>query len=173
MMLVQLENLQETETLARVLAEDARVGDIFALSGDLGAGKTAFARAFIHARAKAAERMDLVDEVPSPTFTLVQEYDLPNGRVSHFDLYRLKDPDDAIELGIEDAFADSICLIEWPDRLAGLLSDAPHSVALMITEGERRQALLSGGRWSTSPPDVQRAGLKAQTLSDGTIQRDT
>ncbi len=82
------------------------------LSGALGSGKTTFARAFVRAR---LERGD--EEVPSPTFTLVQSYAHAGGTIWHFDLYRLRAPAEAYELGIEDAFADGISLIEWPERL--------------------------------------------------------
>src|ERR1700754_4988912 len=100
-----------TERLAAIIAAEARAGDAILLSGDLGAGKTHFARAFINALTAAPE------EVPSPTFTLVQTYDaLALGvpvKIWHFDLYRLKAPDETLELGIEDAFAEAISLVEW------------------------------------------------------------
>src|SRR4051812_29949378 len=98
-----------TAALAGRLAPLAARGDVVALTGALGAGKTSFARGFIAARAGRPI------EVPSPTFTLVQTYDLPSGPIWHFDLYRLERPDDAIELGIDEAFADGISLIEWPE----------------------------------------------------------
>ena len=101
-----------TRALAEQLATLVWVPDVILLSGDLGAGKTAFARAFI--RAWSA---DPDTDVPSPTFTLVQPYETSRGPVWHFDLYRLGDPDELWELGIEQAFAEAICLIEWPDRL--------------------------------------------------------
>ncbi len=92
---------------------------IIALRGDLGAGKTSFARSFISAA------MGRPEEVPSPTFTLLQVYETPQefngGDIYHFDLYRLENPDDSLELGIEDAFSEGICLIEWPDRLGSWL----------------------------------------------------
>lgn len=105
-----------TARLAWRLARLARPGDLLALGGGLGSGKTAFARAFLRARAG-----DPYLEVPSPTFTLVQVYDLPDGRVWHLDLYRLEEPEEAWELGIEEAFADAIVLVEWPERLGALL----------------------------------------------------
>src|SRR5271170_7579662 len=104
-----------TAALAARLATLARPRDVVALRGTLGSGKTSFARGFIAARAGRAL------EVPSPTFTLVQTYDLPAGTIWHFDLYRLVRPDDAIELGIDEAFASGINLIEWPERLGDLL----------------------------------------------------
>jgi tRNA threonylcarbamoyladenosine biosynthesis protein TsaE len=130
-----------TTELARRLAAMARVGDVIALTGDLGAGKTSFARAFVRARANA------MIAVPSPTFTLVQTYDLPSGAIWHFDLYRLNDPAEAEELGIDDAFADAISLIEWPDRLGARLPADRLDLTLAFVDGttDARQATLAGG----------------------------
>jgi tRNA threonylcarbamoyladenosine biosynthesis protein TsaE len=132
-----------TARLAAALAATAQPGDIIALRGDLGAGKTAFARAFVRARLDAAD-----EEVPSPTFTLVQTYDDADDAVIwHFDLYRLERPDDALELDLEDAFADGICLIEWPDRLGGYLPRVRLDLTLTIdTATGGRTARLSGPR---------------------------
>jgi tRNA threonylcarbamoyl adenosine modification protein YjeE len=106
-------NEAETAALARDLALAAQPGDIYLLEGDLGAGKTAFSRAFIRA---LNGDMDL--NVPSPTFTLVQVYETSKAPIHHFDLYRLKDADEIFEIGWEDALAGGIALVEWPDRLA-------------------------------------------------------
>src|SRR5882762_7586612 len=105
MIAIDLPDETATAALGARIAAIARPGDVIALAGDLGAGKTTFARAFIRARGGSGE-------VPSPTFTLVQIYELPDGPVWHFDLYRLRHPDEAWELGIEDAFRDGISLIE-------------------------------------------------------------
>ena len=105
-----LKNETATGTLASQLANIAKPRDVIALAGDLGVGKTAFARAFIKARGGDGE-------VPSPTFTLVQVYQLSSINVYHFDLYRIEGPEEIFELGIEDAFTDGISLIEWPDRM--------------------------------------------------------
>ena len=115
---IALADEQATAALARRLAVLARPGDVVALSGGLGAGKTSFARAFLRARAG-----DPALEVPSPTFTLVQAYDLPGGAVWHLDLYRLSDPSEVWELGIEEALADAILLVEWPERMGPLLPE--------------------------------------------------
>ncbi len=100
-----------TEALGRRLADAACPGDVIALEGPLGAGKTTLARAFIRHLTSPGE------DVPSPTFTLVQTYAAARAPIWHFDLFRLSHADEAIELGIEDAFAEGIVLIEWPERL--------------------------------------------------------
>ena len=138
-----------TAALARHLAGVARAGDVIALEGDLGAGKTTFARAFVRAY---LDRPD--EDVPSPTFTLAQIYepdtDGPHtAPVWHVDLYRLAGPEEAVELGIEDAFAEAVTLIEWPDRLAGLLPEDRLVVRLTPGPGEadRTIALTPGPGW--------------------------
>ena len=122
--------------MAAALARALAPGDVLALRGDLGAGKTSFARGLIAALARAAG--EAPPEVPSPTFTLVQTYEFPDAVLWHFDLYRIARPDDALELGIEEAFADGITLIEWPERLGGLLP-ARH-VEVRIAFGETPDA---------------------------------
>ena len=129
---VDLPDEGSTAALAARIAALARPGDIIALRGDLGAGKTSFARAFIRACGDARE------EVPSPTFTLVQIYETGSGTIWHFDLYRLKTADEAWELGIEDAFASGISLIEWPERLGPLLP--PRRLDVTLDFGDRPQA---------------------------------
>ena len=117
----RLADLAATAELAAALAGCARAGDVIALHGPLGAGKTAFARAFIGARAALAGQADALGDVPSPTFTLVQTYDMTDPAIWHFDLYRLDKPDDALELGLDEAFNEAISLIEWPERLGPYL----------------------------------------------------
>jgi tRNA threonylcarbamoyladenosine biosynthesis protein TsaE len=102
-------------TLAIPLARLLRVGDIVCLWGELGAGKTTFARVLIQGLAGKPV------EVPSPTFTLVQTYGTPQGEVWHCDLYRLNNPEEVFELGLEEAFHEAICLLEWPERLGDFL----------------------------------------------------
>jgi len=146
---IDLPDLAATESLARRLAAATRPGDVLALEGDLGAGKTALARAFITA-AMGAET-----EVPSPTFTLVQTYDSGIGPIWHFDLYRIANAEDAFELGIEEAFLDGISLIEWPDRLGGRLPEGALRLRLeSFGERARRATLTAGGRWSAVLRDI-------------------
>jgi tRNA threonylcarbamoyladenosine biosynthesis protein TsaE len=134
-----------TVSIARRLAAVARSGDVIALNGDLGAGKTSFARGFIAALTGQAE------ETPSPTFTLVQTYDSARGTIWHFDLYRLARPDDALELGLEDALADGITLIEWPERIAGMLPKERLDLTLSFAPGHdnaRHLHLAGHGDWA-------------------------
>ncbi len=108
----------DTQALAAAMAPALAAGDTLLLEGPVGAGKTAFARALIRARLAAP-----AEEVPSPTFTLVQTYPHPAGDIWHADLYRLSHPGEVIELGLDEAFGTAICLIEWPDRLGAHLPD--------------------------------------------------
>jgi tRNA threonylcarbamoyladenosine biosynthesis protein TsaE len=145
-LVVDVVDLAALAALAGRLAAPARTGDTFALSGDLGAGKTALARAFIGALAER-EGIAAPDDVPSPTFTLMQSYEIGGVQVFHFDLYRLKSAEEALELGIEDACADGIALIEWPERLGRYLPSDRIDVHLVITgEGSRRAEIALQGR---------------------------
>ena len=139
-----------TEALARDVAALARPRDLVTLAGEIGAGKTAFARAFIRERAAVAGASGTIDEVPSPTFTLAQSYDFPGGTVWHFDLYRLESPAETLELGIEEAYSNGIALVEWPDRLDRRLPRDRLEIELVFThrfEG-RRASLRGWGNWA-------------------------
>lgn len=109
------QNEKETISFAKKFAKTLKGDEIIALWGTLGMGKTVFAKAIIQALTGRKE------DVPSPTFTLLQTYDTPIGQVFHFDFYRLKNPTEAYEIGIEDAFESGICLIEWPEKIGKLL----------------------------------------------------
>ncbi len=111
---VDLPDLAATAALAARLAPRLRPGDVLLLEGDLGAGKTAFARALLRV-------LGVEGEIPSPTFTLVQAYDAPKMAVFHFDLYRLEKPDEVEELGLDEALADGLVLVEWPEKAASRL----------------------------------------------------
>lgn len=129
-----------TERLGTTLAARLRPRDLVALEGGLGAGKTTLARAILRA---AAGDPGLI--VPSPTFTLVEVYETPHGSFWHFDLYRLEAPEQVFELGWEEARADGVALVEWAERLGGLLPHDRLTVRLAI-EGEGRRAILEGDR---------------------------
>ena len=140
--LLDLPDESATAGLAARLAGRARRGDVIGLGGPLGSGKTTFARAFIRALGQGDE------EVPSPTFTLVETYAFPGKPpVWHFDLYRLESPEEAWELGIEDAWSEGVSLIEWPERLGSLLP-AEH-LLLALAEGPKAGARTA--RLSATP----------------------
>ena len=124
-----------TEQLGATLAARLHPGDVVGLQGELGSGKTTLARAILRA---AAGDPDLI--VPSPTFTLVEVYETPRGTFWHFDLYRLEAPEQVYELGWEDALAEGIVLIEWPQRLGPLLPK--HLSVALEVDGDGRRALL-------------------------------
>ena len=130
-----------TTRLGILLAGLVGPGDTLLLHGSIGAGKTHLARALIQARLGRAE------DVPSPSFTLVQTYAADGTDIWHADLYRLSHPDEVLELGLEDAFATAICLIEWPDRLGGSAPETALHIAL-TAEGDGRRADLSGAAYS-------------------------
>ena len=150
---IELPTEGATVALAASFARRALAGDVIALEGELGTGKTTFARAFIRARGKGDE------EVPSPTFTLVQVYDESEPPIWHFDLYRLEKPEEAFELGIEEAFLDGISLIEWPERLGALLPR--RRLLLRLFFGERRESrraeLAADPRWKERLEEIAAA----------------
>ena len=127
------------EAIARVL----RPGDTVCLSGPLGAGKSTLARALVRALTTPGE------DVPSPTFTLVQFYEGPRLKVAHFDLYRLNDPDEAYEIGLDEALDEGAALIEWPERLQGRLPADRLDVEIALAdEAEgRRVRMTPHGAW--------------------------
>ena len=113
----EVNTLLQTKHLAESLAKQLHTGDIICLYGNLGVGKTAFTRFLVQYFCGKEE------EVPSPTFTLLQTYETNDFPIFHFDLYRLKQPDEVLELGIEDAFYDGVSLIEWPEKMGSYLPE--------------------------------------------------
>lgn len=143
---ISLTSPDETAALARRIGAALQPGDVLLLSGGIGAGKTHFARALIQSL------QDEPEDVPSPTFTLVQVYDTSAGELWHSDLYRLSHPDEVIELGLEEAFDTAICLVEWPDRLGDLAPQDALHLGFAMTEqpGQRLLDLhWAAGRWGT------------------------
>jgi tRNA threonylcarbamoyladenosine biosynthesis protein TsaE len=111
---LKLSSQENTLLLAQTIAPLLKAGDIILLEGPIGAGKSFFARSLILSLLTEPE------DIPSPTFTLVQTYDAPKFEIWHCDLYRLTTPYEAQELGLEDAFETALCIVEWPDRLGDL-----------------------------------------------------
>ncbi len=137
---VDLPDLTATHAFAVRTAELLQAGDVIALRGDLGVGKSEFARALIRARAGAEI------EVPSPTFTIIQDYPLTGLTLRHIDLYRLADPDELLELGLEDAPAEhEAWLVEWPERAGGRLMGAVLTIEFRETAAiQARTAHVTG-----------------------------
>lgn len=162
-LIVPLPDLAATEALATRLASISHAGDCILLDGPLGAGKTAFARAFLRSAAG-----DAAMEVPSPSFTLVQIYDTKIGPVFHYDLWRLDGSDALTELDWEDAL-DAVVLVEWPDRLGSLRPEGALTITLRLGEGEAREAILAGweGRIEAFAPQ------KASKLLPRRLRRTT
>lgn len=123
-------NEQETIKLAERFATLAENKDVFALYGTLGVGKSVFSRAFI-------QKLTQTEEVPSPTFTLVQSYSYGNTEIYHFDLYRLKSPEEVFELGFEEAIYGGISLIEWPEKAGYLLPKDVFKVNITAQNDQR------------------------------------
>ena len=156
---LNLPDPEATERLARALAPHLGAGDLVALSGGLGAGKSLFARALITERLAALGR---AEDIPSPSFTLVQTYDLGAVELWHADLYRLGAIDEIAELGLEEAFGTAICLVEWAGRLGPALPARRLDLGLDFPpgDGEGRIARLAahGAGWDWLAGSV--AGLE-------------
>ena len=146
-----LPDLDATAEVAARLSAALGEGDVVALKGDLGAGKTAFARALL-------EAMGVREDIPSPTFTLVQTYQPPAcAEVWHVDLYRIEDPSEVLELGLEEAFADAISLIEWPEKLGEELPADALELVFLITDpetGARELSIHGGEDWKARLKEV-------------------
>ena len=133
-----LETVDQTIVLAHALADRLIAGLPLLLSGPVGAGKSLIARTIIQHRLALENKFE---DVPSPTFTLVQVYDLADTEIWHCDLYRLGDPNEVFELGLDEAMENAICLIEWPDRLGDLEPENTLKLTLRY-DGEGRAAML-------------------------------
>jgi tRNA threonylcarbamoyladenosine biosynthesis protein TsaE len=132
---VQIQNLEELDVQAQKVARELRGGDVLALSGDLGAGKTTFVQAL-------ARALGISGTIQSPTFVLERQYAIPSGLVlHHFDWYRLESVEAVSALGLEELFDDvqAVVLIEWPERALSIVPDSAWVVAFVITgETSRR-----------------------------------
>ncbi|MBI3678667.1 MAG: tRNA (adenosine(37)-N6)-threonylcarbamoyltransferase complex ATPase subunit type 1 TsaE [Proteobacteria bacterium] len=136
-----LGSLAATEALGAKIAGGLERGDLVLLEGDLGAGKTTLARAIL-------KGLGVSEAVPSPTFTLVQHYETGRLAVRHYDLYRIENPREIDELGVEEALDEGAALIEWPERAGSRLPDGTLHVVLEMTNETARTAILSGvSRW--------------------------
>jgi tRNA threonylcarbamoyladenosine biosynthesis protein TsaE len=148
---IALPDLAATRSLGARIAACLSVGDAVALQGELGAGKTTLARAIL-------EALGVDEEVPSPTFTLVQYYETPRLAVRHYDLYRIENAVEMEELGLEEALNQGAALIEWPERaLPWLPADRLH-VAMGLRNGARRAQVSGPARWAAAMAEASHAG---------------
>lgn len=138
----------QTSAIAKAISTHVSNGDTLLLSGSVGAGKSHFARALI---TNLMQRTGMVEDIPSPTFTLVQTYDLETVEIWHADLYRLGHMDELYELGLEEAFDTSLCVVEWAERLGDFLPRHALTIHLKILHGDERQLTLewSDPKWNT------------------------
>ena len=136
-----LPDLAATALLAGRIAPRLRAGDAVALWGDLGAGKTTLARDILRA-------LGVTEDVPSPTFTIVQSYETAALTVAHYDLYRLKTAREMEELGFREALEDGAALVEWPERAPDYLPDETLHLRLQLEDGTRRVKITGPGRWA-------------------------
>ena len=145
---MMLANEAATARLGAAIAGRLAAGEAVCLSGPLGAGKSTLARALVRALTTPGE------DVPSPTFTLVQFYDGRGLKVAHFDLYRLTDPDEAYEIGLDEALDDGAAVIEWPERLQGRLPPDRLDVEIAIAGSGRSVRLTPRGAWEGRLKDL-------------------
>lgn len=130
----------ETAAFAEGIAPLANAGDAILLEGPIGSGKTVFARAFIKAR---LDEFGLDEDVPSPTYTIVQTYRAGGIEIWHADLFRISDPSEVAELGLDEAFEHAVCLVEWPDRLAGTGPGNCARIRFEMADGSGESRMLS------------------------------
>ncbi len=134
-----LPDLAATKAFAAALASRLRREDVLLLQGDLGAGKTTFARFLL-------QTLGVKGEIPSPTFTLLQTYEATSFPVSHFDLYRLKKPEEIEEIGFEDALAEGLVLVEWPEKAAAFMPRGALKLFFGIKESSAHFVRASGDK---------------------------
>jgi len=129
---ITIENLQELDAAAAQILAAFQNDRIFLLYGDMGAGKTTLVSALCRA-------LGVTDTTSSPTFSIVNEYHSPGGSVYHFDFYRLKNEEEALDMGYEDYFyADAYCFVEWPEKIPNLLPDDARRIHITVLSPDRR-----------------------------------
>ena len=145
-MTIALPDLAAMEALGARIAGLLQPGDVVALTGDLGTGKTTLARAILHALGHHGE-------VPSPTFTIIETYDALRPPIVHADFYRLRHPDEVHELGLDDYRDGAVLIAEWPDHAGGFAHEPGCLSVALEKVGERREAVVTAGEtWQSRWP---------------------
>lgn len=130
----QIHSIEELNSVAQEIISQLQQ-KIILLEGEMGAGKTTFIKVLL-------QEMGSTDEISSPTFSIVNEYEIPEGKVFHFDLYRIKSEEEALDFGIEEyLYSGHYCFIEWPDKISGLLPEKHHTIKI-IAEGNQRTIIF-------------------------------
>ena len=136
--LQEMPSLEAMETFGKRIAAKLREGDVVALNGPLGAGKTTLARAILR-------KLGVSKEIPSPTFTIIEIYDDICPSIVHADFYRLEDPQEALELGLSEYREDAVLIAEWPEHIGGF-SHEPQCLDIKLEIlGQKRRAIVEGG----------------------------
>ena len=126
----QINNLEQLTAVAKEILKQLKY-KLVCFEGEMGAGKTTFIKEFV-------KLLGTNDDISSPTFSIVNEYDTENGKVFHFDFYRLNDEEEALDFGIEDYFySNSYCLMEWPSRVENLIPEEHHTITIENKDGIR------------------------------------
>lgn len=130
----QIHSIEELNSVAKEIISNLQQ-KIILLEGEMGAGKTTFIKVLL-------QEMGSTDEISSPTFSIVNEYEIPEGKVFHFDLYRIKSEEEALDFGIEEyLYSGEYCFIEWPDKISDLLPEKYHTIKI-IAEGNQRTIIF-------------------------------
>jgi len=148
-MKIKINELEQTKKLAEKIAKLVESTDIIELNGDLGSGKTTFAKFFINSLLTKNE------EVLSPTFNLVHQYEAKDFTIWHFDLYRLENEREAEEIGIYDAFEEGVSLIEWPQIISGIVPENRLLIIFTSNEGCREVTITPHGFWQNKLKKLQ------------------
>lgn len=131
----QIQNTNELPKVAQEIISQLQQ-KIILFEGEMGAGKTTFIKVLL-------QEMGTTDEISSPTFSIVNEYEIPEGKVFHFDLYRIKSEEEALDFGVEEyLYSGEYCFIEWPDKISGLLPEKHHTVKIIV-EGNQRTIIFA------------------------------
>jgi tRNA threonylcarbamoyladenosine biosynthesis protein TsaE len=141
---INIDSLASLKTLAGKIASLANIGDIILLKGELGSGKTSFAKYFINSISKHDQN------VTSPTFNILQIYDCENFSAWHYDFYRIETEEEIVNLGLDDAFSNGVSIIEWPEKIRSFLPQASLEIHFSFTEKHNSRLLTISGseKWT-------------------------